>query len=230
MPLPWRHFRRGFDDFAFRGVHHDWDFANVRFAGDEVEKAHHRRNAVESCLRPCRHRSPARVRTCWRATTSAASYSPALMSCANFGEPATLVRSPMLMKIDRGVSRNRLGARFALISANRERVQTAQGAMNGSAAGTLRGTMPAHGDRRCFDVRRSGAATAATMFSQPFSAPFAQLRREGFRRFREGRCATMDSAIRHSDKRSRKSERRSKALNERTQFLGPPARISCRRS
>ena len=36
--------------------------------------------------------------TCWRATLTASSYLPSLMSFANFGEPATLVRSPIMMK------------------------------------------------------------------------------------------------------------------------------------
>ncbi len=36
--------------------------------------------------------------TCWRATATASSYFPSLISFANFGEPATLVRSPIMMK------------------------------------------------------------------------------------------------------------------------------------
>ncbi len=36
--------------------------------------------------------------TCWRATLTASSYLPSLTSLANFGEPATLVRSPIMMK------------------------------------------------------------------------------------------------------------------------------------
>ena len=35
--------------------------------------------------------------TCWRATLTASSYLPSLISFANFGEPATLVRSPIMM-------------------------------------------------------------------------------------------------------------------------------------
>ncbi len=35
--------------------------------------------------------------TCWRAMLTASSYLPCLMSFANFGEPATLVRSPIMM-------------------------------------------------------------------------------------------------------------------------------------
>src|SRR5215469_10892143 len=36
--------------------------------------------------------------TCWRAILTAPSYLPSLMSLANLGDPATLVRSPMTMK------------------------------------------------------------------------------------------------------------------------------------
>src|ERR1700733_14302917 len=36
--------------------------------------------------------------TLWRATLTASSYLPSLISCANLGEPATLVRSPIMMK------------------------------------------------------------------------------------------------------------------------------------
>ena len=35
--------------------------------------------------------------TCWRAMLTASSYLPSLISLANFGEPATLVRSPIMM-------------------------------------------------------------------------------------------------------------------------------------
>ena len=35
--------------------------------------------------------------TCWRATLTASSYLPSLISLANLGEPATLVRSPIIM-------------------------------------------------------------------------------------------------------------------------------------
>src|SRR3954469_22005941 len=35
--------------------------------------------------------------TCWRAMLTASSYFPSLISLANFGEPATLVRSPITM-------------------------------------------------------------------------------------------------------------------------------------
>ena len=35
--------------------------------------------------------------TCWRATLTASSYLPSLTSFANFGEPATFVRSPIIM-------------------------------------------------------------------------------------------------------------------------------------
>ncbi len=35
--------------------------------------------------------------TCWRATLTASSYLPSLTSLANFGEPATFVRSPIMM-------------------------------------------------------------------------------------------------------------------------------------
>ena len=35
--------------------------------------------------------------TCWRATLTASSYLPSLISLANLGEPATLVRSPIMM-------------------------------------------------------------------------------------------------------------------------------------
>jgi hypothetical protein len=35
--------------------------------------------------------------TCWRAIVTASSYCPAFTSLANFGEPATLVRSPIMM-------------------------------------------------------------------------------------------------------------------------------------
>src|SRR3979411_809659 len=36
--------------------------------------------------------------TCCRATLTASSYLPCLISFANFGEPATLVRSPIMIK------------------------------------------------------------------------------------------------------------------------------------
>ena len=36
--------------------------------------------------------------TCWRATLTASSNLPSLTSRANLGEPATLVRSPIMMK------------------------------------------------------------------------------------------------------------------------------------
>src|SRR5580658_1280173 len=36
--------------------------------------------------------------TCWRATLTASSNLPCFTSLANFGEPATLVRSPIMMK------------------------------------------------------------------------------------------------------------------------------------
>ena len=35
--------------------------------------------------------------TCWRATLTASSYFPSLTSLANLGEPATFVRSPIIM-------------------------------------------------------------------------------------------------------------------------------------
>ena len=35
--------------------------------------------------------------TCWRAMLTASSNLPSLISLANFGEPATLVRSPIIM-------------------------------------------------------------------------------------------------------------------------------------
>jgi hypothetical protein len=35
--------------------------------------------------------------TCWRAMETASSYLPSLTSLANLGEPATLVRSPIMM-------------------------------------------------------------------------------------------------------------------------------------
>ena len=37
--------------------------------------------------------------TCCRATLRASSYSPARISLENFGDPVTLVRSPMLTKL-----------------------------------------------------------------------------------------------------------------------------------
>ena len=40
--------------------------------------------------------------TCWRATLTAFSKSPARTSLAKTGEPVTLVRSPMLTKLDSG--------------------------------------------------------------------------------------------------------------------------------
>ena len=40
--------------------------------------------------------------TCWRATLTAFSKSPASTILANTGEPVTLVRSPMLTKFDSG--------------------------------------------------------------------------------------------------------------------------------
>ena len=37
----------GFDDLPFGGVDHEWNFADIRLAGAQVQKAHHRRLAVE---------------------------------------------------------------------------------------------------------------------------------------------------------------------------------------
>ena len=39
-------FQTSFEDFPFRGVHHDRHFADVRLGGDEVEEARHRGHAV----------------------------------------------------------------------------------------------------------------------------------------------------------------------------------------
>jgi len=40
--------------------------------------------------------------TCWRATDNASSYLPSMIKVANFFEPVTLVRSPILMNVERG--------------------------------------------------------------------------------------------------------------------------------
>ena len=132
------------------------------------------------------------------------------MSWANFGDPATFVRSPMLRKLESG------------------RTVTASSPLNrryGSTVGTLRGGKSAHGFGDGFDVRRRGAAAAADDVEPAVLRPFPELRRERFRRFRKtGR----QQRIRQAGVRIRADINRREAgkfLDERTQFLRPQRAI-----
>ena len=92
------------------------------------------------------------------------------MSWANFGEPATLVRSPMLMKL--------------VFGTDGERVQSAQAADYGSTfGGTARRQALDRGSAIAWIWAGVVPQQPPTMFNQPFCAHSRKLRRQRFRGF-----------------------------------------------
>ena len=98
MPLPCRHFRPAsmtshFEESTIKGT--------LATSGSLPSNCKKRVMAVTPSIMPSSmqmSRTFAPFSTCWRATLTASSYLPSLMSFANLGEPATLVRSPIMIK------------------------------------------------------------------------------------------------------------------------------------
>ena len=128
------------------------------------------------------------------------------MSLANFGEPATLVRSPMFRKLESG--------RTVSASSPLKRKY-------GSTFGGTRGGRSLHRLGNGLDVRRRRAAAAADDVQPAVLRPFLQLRRERFRRFgkagRQQRIRQAGVGI-GADVNRREA---GKFLDERPQFLRP---------
>ena len=102
MPLPWLHFRPDsmtshFDESTITGT--------LAMSGSEAMRLRKRVIAATPSIMPSSMQTSmtwAPFSTCCRATDRAASKSPAFINCANLGEPATFVRSPMLTKVAAG--------------------------------------------------------------------------------------------------------------------------------
>jgi hypothetical protein len=98
MPFPWRHLRPAsmtshFDESIMKGT-----FAT---SGSVASSSRKRLIAATPSIIPSSMQMSitlAPFSTCCRATLTASSYLPSLISLANFGEPATFVRSPIIMK------------------------------------------------------------------------------------------------------------------------------------
>ena len=97
MPLPWRHFRP-----ASITSHFEESTMNGTFAtSGSLARSERKRfiastpSIIPSSMQMSMTFAP--FSTCWRATLTASSYFPSLTSFANFGEPATFVRSPIIM-------------------------------------------------------------------------------------------------------------------------------------
>jgi hypothetical protein len=97
MPLPCRHFSPAsmtshFEESTMKGT--------LATSGSLASNCRKRVMAATPSIMPSSmqmSRTLAPFSTCCRATLTASSYLPSLISLANFGEPATLVRSPIMM-------------------------------------------------------------------------------------------------------------------------------------
>src|SRR5688500_14310792 len=89
--------------------------------------------------------------TCWRATTMASSKRPSRISFLNCALPVTLVRSPMLMKLDSGV----------ICSGSRPERRVWRGRAVISALGSIRPGRRAEGPESEGGVREGRPSTAA---------------------------------------------------------------------
>ena len=87
----------GLDDLPLRGVHHERHFGDFRLACQQLQKARHRGDAVDHALVHADVEDVRAVLDLLPGDAYASSYLPSLISLANFGEPATLVRSPIMM-------------------------------------------------------------------------------------------------------------------------------------
>ena len=199
-------FQAGLDDLPFRRVHHHRHLADVRFGRDEVEEARHRGDAVNH---PFVHANVNDLRA-------------VLDLLARDGE-----RGFVIAGLDELREFGRTGDVRALadvqkvgIRTHRQRVESAQPQI-GFNRRRLARRNSADRSGNCLDVRRRGAAATADDVQPAVLRPLAQLRREGFRRFRK---TCRQQRIRQAGVRIGADVNRrdaGKFFDKRTQFPGP---------